>query len=215
MIIRVPAPVWFFVTASSLLGCGAQPNPNAATNSNPVVHIETNPKSAALPVASDEPSETDAPKQIPRGTGPLVGQHAPHIEAEFVSGHGPRSIEEARGKVVLIDFWATFCAPCRKSFPQYEALANQFGSELEVIAVSVDDPADTDKAAIEEFVRMTGAKFTVLWDVKQEAAGAYRVPKMPSSYILDRAGIVRYVHAGYSDGKPEEMAREFKALLAK
>lgn len=205
----------FFAAIVVLVGCGTSAKPSVQVASAQVVQIPTEQKPLPLPIASDEPPEVPASPLLPPGHGPLVGQRAPSLHAEYVRGNGPRDLDEARGKVVLIDFWATFCAPCRKSFPQYEALANQFGGELVVLAVSVDEPADTDRSQLEEFVKNTGVKFPVLWDVQLETAKAYQVPKMPSSYIVDRRGIVRYVHLGYVDGEPEEMARQIRVLLAK
>lgn len=205
----------FLAAMAGMIGCGTSAKPNAKATGAQVVQIPAVQKPLPMPIASDEPPEAPSSPLLPPGHGPLVGQRAPRLHAEYVSGNGPRDLDEARGKVVLVDFWATFCAPCRKSFPQYEALANQFGGELVVLAVNVDEPADTDRSVLEEFVKNTGVKFPVLWDVQLETAKAYHVPKMPSSYIVDRRGVVRYVHLGYVDGEPEEMAREIRALLAK
>ena len=68
------------------------------------------------------------------------GKPAPEIEAEAVTGDGPKSIAEAKGTVTIVDFWATFCDPCRKSFPKYQELVDKHAGKLAVIAVSVDDP---------------------------------------------------------------------------
>lgn len=166
------------------------------------------------PLGPDEPGDANDIIAPIAKSGPQPGQHAPRIVAEFVSGIGPTTLEEARGKVVLVDFWATFCAPCLHSFPKYQALVDQFGGNLVVIAVSVDD-TDTDKVQIDDFLQATGARFSVVWDKEHQTARAYQLPRMPSSFIVDQAGIIRHVHSGYSRDTVEEMSRQIKALLVK
>jgi cytochrome c biogenesis protein CcmG/thiol:disulfide interchange protein DsbE len=210
---------WFFVAALLLSGCAnVHGNHHSAANHRPdpapVVVIAAGSNTAEMPAPSDEASDEppEAPITSRRATGPLVGERAPRIVAEFIGGIGPVTVEEARGKVMLIDFWATFCAPCRKSFPRHQALVDQFGGDLVVLAVSVDDP-DTDKATLEQFMQMTGAKFSVVWDIEQRSAQAYQLLKMPTSVIVDKRGIVRHVHAGYSEGTTDEMARQIRTLI--
>lgn len=147
--------------------------------------------------------------------GGLVGSAAPDITAETVTGEGPTSVKDASGKVVILDFWATFCAPCKKSFPKYQELVDQFAGDLAVIAVSVDDPDDATKEQIEEFAKETGVKFTIVWDKDKSAAKKYSPPKMPTSFIIDKDGVVRHMHAGYEDGEEAKIADEIKALLGK
>jgi thiol-disulfide isomerase/thioredoxin len=145
--------------------------------------------------------------------GGLVGKKAPEFKAEKVAGEGPASIAEAAGKVTIVDFWATFCGPCKKSFPKYQELVDQYGSDLAVIAVSVDDPDDADKAKLEDFVKETGVKFAVVWDKEKSAVKQYAPPKMPTSFILDKEGVVKHVHAGYGDGEEDKIGEEIKALI--
>jgi cytochrome c biogenesis protein CcmG, thiol:disulfide interchange protein DsbE len=145
--------------------------------------------------------------------GGLVGKPAPEFTAEPVTGEGPATIKDASGRVTIVDFWATFCGPCKKSFPKYQEMVDQFGGDLTVIAVSVDEPDSTDKAKIEEFVKATGVKFAVVWDKDHKAADTYKPAKMPTSYIIDKGGVVRHVHAGYGEGEEEQMAEEIKALI--
>jgi cytochrome c biogenesis protein CcmG, thiol:disulfide interchange protein DsbE len=143
----------------------------------------------------------------------LVGKPAPDFTAEKVTGEGPASLKEANGKVVIVDFWATYCAPCKKSFPKYQELVDQFGGDLAVIAVSVDDKDDVTKEQIEEFAKNTGVKFAIVWDKEKTAAGVYSPPKMPSSFLIDKTGTVRHLHAGYESGEEAQIAEEIKALL--
>ncbi len=144
----------------------------------------------------------------------LIGKPAPDFSAESVTGEGPTSLKDAKGTVVILDFWATFCGPCKKSFPKYQALVEQFGGEVNVLAVSVDEP-DTGKDQITEFAKTTGVKFAVVWDKEQKAVKLYSPPTMPTSFVIDKEGVVRYVHSGYKDGEEDKIAEEVKALLGK
>ncbi|MCC6556058.1 MAG: TlpA family protein disulfide reductase [Polyangiaceae bacterium] len=147
------------------------------------------------------------------GTGGLIGNAAPEISAEAVAGEGPTSFKDASGKIVILDFWATFCDPCKKSFPKYQELVDQFGGEVAVIAVSVDDPEDVTKEQLEAFAKETGVKFSIVWDKDKSVAKKYSPPKMPTSFIIDKTGVVRHMHAGYETGEEDKIAAEIKALL--
>jgi cytochrome c biogenesis protein CcmG/thiol:disulfide interchange protein DsbE len=143
------------------------------------------------------------------------GKAAAELTATYVTGEGPKTLAEAKGKVVIVDFWATYCDPCRKSFPKYQELVDQFGGDLAVIAISVDEPSDVDEAKIKEFAKETGVKFSIVWDKEHKTADAYKPPKMPTSFILDKEGNVAHKHAGYESGEEEKIADEVKALLGK
>lgn len=114
------------------------------------------------------------------------------------------------GKVTLLDFWATWCEPCKKSFPKYQDLYTKYhASGLEVVAVSVDD----EKTDVPTFVRTYGAKFPVGWDDGQKIANCYHPLSMPSAYIIDKTGTIRYMHSGYRDGEEKDIEKEIKELL--
>ncbi len=149
---------------------------------------------------------------------PLMGKPAPEISAEYVTGDGPKSIKDAAGKVLVLDFWGTFCEPCKKSFPKYQELVDQFGGDAAVLAASVDDPADKKKEAVEGFAKENHAKFAIVWDKEHKAAKAYGVDSlnsMPVSFVIDKGGVVRHVHVGYHDGEDSQIAAEVKALTGK
>ena len=141
----------------------------------------------------------------------LIGKPAPEFTAETISGEGPKTVREAIGKVTIIEFWATFCEPCKQSFPTYQRLFDKFDGDLAVLAVSMDD-ADLERSKIEHFVARAGAKFAVVWDKKYHAAVAYR-PALPTAFILDKAGIVRHVHVGYHESNEGTIAAEVQALI--
>ena len=148
---------------------------------------------------------------------PLLGKPAPEITAEAVGGEGPKTLKAAQGKVVILDFWGTFCEPCKKSFPKYQEIVDQFPGEVTVLAVSVDDPDSVKKEQIEAFAKENHAKFAILWDKDHAAAKKYNMDTltMPSSYIIDKAGNVRYLHVGFKDGEEAKVAEEVKELIGK
>lgn len=163
------------------------------------------------------PTTTDGegPKTPDSGGSGVVGSPAPELSATPVGGEGPSKLADAKGKVVIVDFWATYCDPCKKSFPKYQQMVEQFGGDLVVIGVSVDDPEDASEDKLKEFAKATGAKFAIVWDKEQQTAGKYNPPKMPTSFVIDKEGNIRHVHAGYESGEEDKIADEVKALLGK
>jgi thiol-disulfide isomerase/thioredoxin len=139
---------------------------------------------------------------------PLLGATAPAFELAAPGGKQKVSLGEYAGKVVVVDFWATWCAPCKESFPVYQRLAQKFGSKLTVIGISVDE----DPAGIPRFAKETGAKFPLAWDDGQITSKSYQPPTMPTCFVVDRAGIVRFVHSGFHSGEERAIA-EIDSLL--
>ncbi|WP_437737013.1 TlpA family protein disulfide reductase [Sorangium sp. So ce1335] len=154
------------------------------------------------------------PAPAPVVGGGLIGAAAPEIAAEIVSGEGPSTLAEARGKVAIVDFWATYCHPCRKSFPAYQKIVDRFGADVAVLAVALDAPEDVSKEQLVAFANEAEVRFRILWDKDQSAVKRYNPPRMPTAYVVDRRGVVRHVHAGYEDGEEETISREIEALLA-
>jgi peroxiredoxin len=141
-------------------------------------------------------------------THPLVGAPAPAFELAALGG-GQESLAAHAGKVVLVDFWATWCQPCKQSFPAYQKLAERLGGDLVVLGVSQDD----DSKGIPAFRSETGAKFPLLWDDGKSVAKSYDPPTMPTAFIVDQSGIVRFVHVGYRAGDEATLEREVRSLL--
>ena len=116
-----------------------------------------------------------------------------------------------RGKVVLVDFWASWCPPCKTSFPALDALYRQYESEgLAVLAVNLDER----RRDAETFLDAHPHTLTVLFDPKGESAVAFGVKGMPSSFVIDRSGAIRFTHMGYSGNVEESYRREIVQLLA-
>jgi peroxiredoxin len=147
------------------------------------------------------------------GKDGMLGSKAPELQVEPVSGDGPKSLAEAAGKVTIVDFWATYCEPCEKSFPRYQEMVDKNSGNLVVIGVSVDDPESKKPEDIKKFGEKTNVTFPLVWDKEGKTAGLYNPPKMPTSYVLDKSGIVRHIHAGYTPEEAGEIEKEIEALL--
>lgn len=138
------------------------------------------------------------------------GARMPEIGLKDLQGH-PVSAATLRGKVVLVDFWASWCAPCREEMPVLEHLYKTYRAQgLVIVGVSVDQQASNART----FVGRLGVTFPIIHDAQHQLAGRFAPPKMPSSYIVDRRGVVRHVHAGFRAPDAAVLEREIKALLA-
>jgi cytochrome c biogenesis protein CcmG/thiol:disulfide interchange protein DsbE len=106
----------------------------------------------------------------------------------------PFDLSEFRGQVVYLDFWASWCGPCRQSFPWMQTLQGAYSSQgLKVVAINVD----TDRADAEKFLQLFHPSFDVRFDPAGDMAEHFKVKGMPTSVIIDRHGAVRYTHIGF------------------
>ena len=140
---------------------------------------------------------------------PLVGAPAPAFELPEVHGGGEQSVGAHAGKVLIVDFWATWCEPCKLSFPAYQKLVSKLGGDLVVVAISQDD----DAKWISAFASETGAKFPIVWDDGKAVAKAYDPPTMPTAFVIDKSGIIRFVHVGYHAGDEATLEEEARSLM--
>jgi cytochrome c biogenesis protein CcmG/thiol:disulfide interchange protein DsbE len=146
-------------------------------------------------------------------TAGLVGNPAPNFQVKTVTEPKEKiALKDLRGQVVLVDFWGTFCEPCKKSFPKLQELNQRYGaSGLRVIGISEDEDEDKDK--IPGFAQTYGAKFALAWDRDKAIAREYKPETMPSSFIIDKDGIVRFAHVGFHDGEESQFENEVRGLL--
>lgn len=138
-----------------------------------------------------------------------VGSRAP----AFDLAGSPKSIRLAdlKGQVVYVDFWASWCAPCKQSFPWMNEMQAKYGARgFHVVGVNVDQKReDADK-----FLASTPAKFTIGYDTTGKVAEVYQPKGMPTSFLIGADGKVRAVHVGFKDSQREELEREIQSALA-
>ena len=139
-----------------------------------------------------------------------VGERAPAFELARADGNIV-ALENLRGNVVYVDFWASWCAPCKRSFPWMNALYDRHrGQGLVIVGVNVDKRrADADR-----FLRDVPAAFPIAFDAAGATPAAFDVKGMPSSYLIDRHGVVVAVEEGFHDERTEALEARIRALLA-
>ena len=139
-----------------------------------------------------------------------VGQRAPEIGLRDMDGK-PVRLAALRGKVVVVDFWASWCAPCKQEMPALEKLHRKYRDKgLVVVGVSVDRELSNAR----RFLREVNVSFRNVHDRGgQRVAARYGPPRMPSTYVIDKRGIVRHVHGGYRRGDERRLEREVRKLL--
>ena len=116
-----------------------------------------------------------------------------------------------RGKVVSLDFWASWCTPCRRSFPWLDGLVRQFGKrDLVVLGINVDQ----NNALARQFLDETPAEFPIIYDPQGAIATTFKIMGMPSAVLIDRAGHIRFQHVGFSDSAKDEYESHVRQLLA-
>ncbi len=131
-----------------------------------------------------------------------VGEAMPSL-ADF-GLEGDLAAAPTAGRVVVLDFWASWCAPCKASFPMLGALQREWGAEgVTVIGISVDEK----RSAYDGFRSRLNPPFVTAWDAQQRLVKRVRVPKMPTTYLIDRKGVVRFVHEGFHGDSTERLLR--------
>ncbi len=143
-----------------------------------------------------------------------AGTRAPAFATRTVDGK-PLSLKSLRGHVVLLDYWATWCGPCRIATPTLEALHRKFNKRgLRVVGMSVDD-ANT-VAQVRPAMKQLGITYAVsaVPSVNGKIGAAYRVNGIPSQYLIDKKGIVRWSQAGFAPGEGKTLGALIQKLLA-
>src|SRR5262245_37219632 len=137
-----------------------------------------------------------------------VGDVFPQLTKFELEGEVPASL---KGKVVVVDFWASWCGPCRKTFPVMEELHHRYAKRgLVILAVN----EDKSRPAMDEFLKENPVTFTVLRDAKRKLAAEVKVPALPTSYLLDSQGKVRSIQPGARTAKnSKELIKEVEGLI--
>ena len=139
----------------------------------------------------------------------LEGRAAPDFVLKSASGENLR-LSEYRGDVVLINFWATWCGPCRQEMPLLDELYGRYQRVgFNLLGVNIDD----DSRRAMQMVQELDVSFPVLFDESKEVSKLYEVEAMPVTILVDREGTVRHVHHGYKPGYEEKYLTEIRALL--
>ena len=120
-------------------------------------------------------------------------------------------LAQLRGSVVYVDFWASWCGPCKRSFPWMNEMTRKYASSgFSVVAINVDKERDD----AERFLRSTPAEFTVVYDAGGGTPKAWQVRSMPSSYLVDASGKVLLVENGFSDDRKAGIEERIRAATA-
>ena len=142
--------------------------------------------------------------------GASAGAPAPAFALPTATGDTV-SLAPLRGRVVYVDFWASWCTPCRRSFPWMNALQARYGRDgLAIVGINVDKRRDD----AQRFLRDTPAAFTIVYDARGATPAAYDVKAMPSAYLIDRKGDIVAVEEGFHDERREDVEARIRALLA-
>ncbi len=139
-----------------------------------------------------------------------VGQAAPQFTLPSLLQDHPISLNKLSGKVIYVDFWASWCSPCRTSFPLLNKLYQKLKDQgFEVVAINLDE----DKANAEKFLKDFPVAFTVLRDSTGEWADKYVVEAMPTSFLIDKQGVIRNIHHGFVSDDINELEQKVIQLL--
>lgn len=138
-----------------------------------------------------------------------TGRPAPDFTLRSGEGRNLR-LAEQRGQVVMVNFWATWCTPCRVEMPHLQRLHEQYRSAgFLLLGVSVDD----DPAKAMELARRLQVSFPILFDTDKAVSRLYDLKTMPSTMLIDRDGALRQVHRGYREGVEQLYAQQVRSLL--
>jgi len=142
----------------------------------------------------------------------FVGQLAPDTEFALLRGTGSISLSSLQGKVVLLDFWASWCAPCQEELPLLDDMAVRLKSkDIEIIGLSIDE----SRADAEQFLtRQSAWSLTLGHDPEQKTADQFKPPKMPTSYLIDRKGVIRQMNAGFERSDLKKIEAQLLELAA-
>ena len=138
-----------------------------------------------------------------------AGAPAPALALPTATGETV-ALDQLKGKVVYVDFWASWCGPCRKSFPWMAEMQKKYGpSGFTVVAVNVDKK----RPDAERFLQATPAQFTVVYDPAGTTPSAWNVKAMPTSFVVDAKGNVAVIESGFRDENVAELEGRIKTLV--
>ena len=136
-----------------------------------------------------------------------IGAPAPSFQLEDLNGQ-KISLEQFRGKIVLLDFWATWCEPCRMTMPVVERLSREYSNDMVLLAVNLMETPE----AVERYVVEQGIQSRVLFDKNGEVGRIYGAESIPLQFLIDRDGVVRNVQAGFSPSMASKLRSQIEPL---
>jgi thiol-disulfide isomerase/thioredoxin len=139
-----------------------------------------------------------------------TGDALPDLSGFKLEGTLPGDL---KGKVVILDFWASWCGPCKESFPVLNELKAKYGNQgLVIIGINEDE----QKSDMQDFLKDNPATFTILRDAKQKLVDVAGIKTMPSSFVFDANGVVRFAHDGFHGSQTrKEYVEQIESLLKK
>jgi thiol-disulfide isomerase/thioredoxin len=159
------------------------------------------PLCAVLVACASAPEGPDRDRRIGRSM---------ELVAPRLDGEGELRLSDLRGRVVLVDIWASWCVPCRDAMHAWEGLRETLGADFEVVAVSVDEAPEDAR----DFLAELAPSYPSVWDGKRTLVRAFPIAIMPTTYLLDRDGVVRFAFDGFHDEMPAEVERLARDLMA-
>ena len=139
----------------------------------------------------------------------LINKPAPDFTLKSLSGQN-LNLTEQRGKITVINFWASWCGPCRKEMPILQSFHEKYTDlGVQVWGVNVEQ----ENQAGRDFISKVNVNFPILFDDKNTLSALYQVDAMPTTVVVDRSGQVRYVFRGYKDGYEKKYAKAIKKLI--
>jgi thiol-disulfide isomerase/thioredoxin len=139
-----------------------------------------------------------------------IGQPAPAFSLPLRGGAAPLSLEQLRGQVVMVNFWASWCEPCRKEFPLLDQIYKKYkAAGFTLIGINVEP----DAKDAEGFIAKTPVTFPIVFDKDSAVSQRYRVSGMPTTVLVDRKGVLRWVHRSYVPGDENEYLNQVRAIL--
>jgi thiol-disulfide isomerase/thioredoxin len=145
----------------------------------------------------------------PAESGPAIqiGSEAPSFKLPDLSGQSV-ALTQFKGKVVMLDFWATWCGPCRMTMPLMESLQKEYADSLVLLAVNVQESPEE----VRSFVRAQSLRSRVLLDEEGSIGATYGADSIPMQVLIDKKGIVRHIQIGYSPSTAAQLRRQIQEL---
>ena len=141
----------------------------------------------------------------------LVGKPAPDFALRSLTGENLR-LSEHLGEVIVLNFWATWCGPCRQEMPLLDEMYGKYRrAGFVLLSVNIDDDKERERAV--EMARTLKVSYPVLLDARKEVSKAYEVDAMPMTILIDREGVVRFVTEGYKSGYEKRYTEKLRELL--